>query len=108
MIKTSGTKLSAATIFSHTGLRGIAAMYVLFYHLFGGEKGAVHPNAFTKLFQWGGYSVDLFFLLSGFILNWVYLSGPRPLDWRSYLMARVARILPLYYLTMLMFTPVMI
>lgn len=56
--------------------------------------------------HWAGYAVDLFFVLSGFILNWVYLSHAGSLHWPSYFWARVARIIPLYYLTTLVFLPI--
>ena len=95
-------KASAPPIYSHTGLRGIAAMYVVFFHLLLLENAFVHGSAVAQFFQWGSYAVDLFFILSGFILNWVYLSVSNSLDWPAYLRARAARILPLYYLTTLL------
>lgn len=49
--------------------------------------------------------MDLFFILSGFILNWVYLAKPADFDWSAYLRARVARIMPLYYLTLFLMLP---
>ncbi len=77
---------------SHTGLRGIAATLVFIFHLY---QDLLAP----KYWFLGIYAVDLFFILSGFILNWVYLSKNNKINWQSYSMARVARILPLYYLT---------
>jgi peptidoglycan/LPS O-acetylase OafA/YrhL len=94
---TTSIKTSAPAIYSHTGLRGIAAMYVLLFHLLW-AGGDLRANKFCQWFQWGGYSVDLFFILSGFILNWVYLSSAAAMNWETYLKARVARILPLYLL----------
>jgi len=105
---TTNTKASAPPIYSHTGLRGIAAMYVVMFHLGGGETNFKTGNAFFQFFHLGGYAVDLFFMLSGFILNWVYLSNTTPMNWPSYFRARVARILPLYYLTTLLAMPVVI
>src|SRR5262249_34547649 len=89
------------TIYSHTGLRGLAASYVVLFHFFGDLE--VSPDSLVSVFVFNaGYAVDLFFILSGFILNWVYLpSDDRRVPWRSYLQGRAARILPLYYLTML-------
>ena len=98
---TIGLKPSAPAIYSHTGLRGIAAMYVVMFHLGGGETDFQAANAFFQFFHWGGYVVDLFFILSGFILNWVYLSNAIQMNWSSYLRARIARIIPLYYLTII-------
>ena len=61
-----------------------------------------------QFFNFAEYPVDLFFILSGFILNWVYLPNNTSLNWSSYLRARVARILPLYYLTTFLTIPLVI
>jgi peptidoglycan/LPS O-acetylase OafA/YrhL len=98
---------SASVIYSHTGLRGIAAMSVVLAHFSLPETDSwIHYQNFFRLFHWHGEAVDLFFILSGFILNWVYLSSEAPLNWASYIRARVARIIPLYYLTAALFLPV--
>jgi peptidoglycan/LPS O-acetylase OafA/YrhL len=81
-----------------TGLRAIAAFWVLMLH-FGYAVTANWPVAFRRIFSDGFIGVDLFFVLSGFILSWNYLGDNRGLTcsrpdfWR----ARAARILPLYY-----------
>jgi peptidoglycan/LPS O-acetylase OafA/YrhL len=83
---------------AHTGLRGIAAVAVFLAHA---EFDRMWPAAlwfsgFYSFFTWQVPAVDLFFMLSGFVLNYVYLKGRR-LDWREYFSARFARICPLYY-----------
>ena len=100
-------KKGASVIYSHAGFRGLAAMYVVFFHLLDSGDN-LNQNLFYYFFSFGQSAVDFFFILSGFILNWVYLQKPDPLDWSSYLRARVARILPLYYLTMFLFIPLII
>jgi hypothetical protein len=93
------------TIKSHTGLRGIAAFSVFMCHLYGREASKWGLSlGFFRIFQWGDQAVDLFFMLSGFILNHVYLERGTSVDWRRYFIARIARIVPLYYAT-LMVTP---
>jgi peptidoglycan/LPS O-acetylase OafA/YrhL len=95
-------------IFSHTGLRGIAAMSVVLMHIYGAHStaGWKLDHRIFQFFQWGDYAVDLFFILSGFILNWVYLAPTAgSMNWTSYLRARVARITPLYYVTSLVSIP---
>ena len=88
-------------IYSHTGLRGLAALYVVLFHFVTTDlNGFEGKGMFFQLFQWGNYAVDLFFILSGFILNWVYLSEPGAFKWGPYIRARVGRIMPLYYLTL--------
>ena len=80
-------------IYSHTGLRGIAAFSVFAGHLY--ETQAANwglSEACFRLFLWGPEAVDLFFVLSGFILNYVYLGGNNPrVAWKSYCAARFAR-----------------
>lgn len=90
-------------IYSHTGLRGIAALCVFVGHIYSTEaQNWGLQESFFRLFLWGGEAVDLFFILSGFILNYVYLSGHNPrVAWNSYCVARFARIAPLYYLSLL-------
>lgn len=83
-----------------TGLRGIAALYVVLFHYTDG----LHPtNAFKVLISHGYLAVDIFFVLSGFVmaLNYRHLfssTSGTPL-WRAYtvfLGRRIARIYPLY------------
>src|ERR1700744_1742021 len=99
---------SAPVIYSHTALRGIAAVYVVMNHLLIDEKGFHQENIFFKCFKWGPYSVDLFYILSGFVLNWFYLENSNQVKWSSYFKARLARIAPLYYLTTLVIFPVLL
>ena len=86
-------------IHSHTGIRGIAAMCVFLAHLCEFYQGWGYDLIGVQLLFRQEYALDLFFILSGFILNWVYLSNRSTFNWPSYLKARVARIMPLYYLT---------
>lgn len=53
------------------GLRGIAALAVIFFHFNGTLKdhGILHiPHFIDTLCQWGHYGVQLFFVLSGFVI----------------------------------------
>lgn len=101
-------KSPGSEIQSHTALRGIAALSVFLGHVGGQAKNGIltdwglNPGWFS-LFNWGYQAVLLFFMLSGFILNWVYVGSDRPIGWTSYLRARVGRIMPLYYLTLIPF-----
>lgn len=95
-----------ALITPHTGLRGFAALCVMMTHLGSEERITLHfPQSRLIFFYWSDYAVDLFFILSGFILHWVYFREGQKIDWKSYMQSRCARILPLYYLTMLPFLP---
>ena len=80
-----------------TGLRGVAALWVLAYHL---TQGLDVPFA-----RAGYLGVDLFFLLSGFVLCLIYADtgdlSSRPIYWR-FLALRVARIWPLHLFALAM------
>ena len=89
-----GTK---AEIRPLSGLRGIAALSVAIGHF---ETVNLVP-ALRNAYGWTDPSVDLFFCLSGFTMCLAYRAseaGRLPL--RNYLVARIARIYPLYLLTL--------
>ena len=101
MIPVSRTKIP-----SLTGLRALAAFWVLMLH-FGNAVTTGWPSPFRRVFAGGFIGVDLFFVLSGFILSWNYLDTTGALNctraefWR----ARAARILPLYYASLMLALP---
>ena len=53
----------------------------------------------SPVFLWHIQCVDLFFILSGFVLNWVYFREA-DINWKGYGVARIARICPLYFATL--------
>jgi peptidoglycan/LPS O-acetylase OafA/YrhL len=77
------------------GLRGYAALLVVLSHL--DKVGlATHSPPFA-----GALGVLIFFVLSGFLMGHLYLW--KPIDLPAiyhYIVARIARILPLYYVTL--------
>lgn len=86
---------------SLTGIRGIAALWVVIYHLtiWGGHRlSGPAGNVLSS----GYLAVDLFFILSGFVISLSYggfferdTSAPAFL---SFMLRRIARIYPLYLL----------
>lgn len=60
------------------------------------------------LIQGACVGLSLFFTLSGFILTYIYDTGPenRPLDKREFFVARVARIYPLYLAALVFSMPI--
>jgi peptidoglycan/LPS O-acetylase OafA/YrhL len=88
-------------IYSHTGLRGIAAITIMMGHISTWQPANLSlKNPFFNFFQTHGLAVDFFFILSGFVLNWVYVKSDESFRWSSYARARIARIVPLYFLTL--------
>lgn len=52
------------------GLRGVAALLVLWYHIF--EGYAFAGNSMIETFNHGYLAVDFFFMLSGFVIGYAY------------------------------------
>ncbi len=73
------------------GLRGVAAVLVLAYHA---------PDHRMEHLLPGGYlAVDLFFVLSGFVIAHAYQARlDAGLGWREFMVARLIRLYPLYLL----------
>ncbi len=83
-----------------TSLRGLAAMFVLAHHfmfvLLQDVAKAIPSKLFLKSYLW----VDLFFVLSGFVLAYVYQEHFKKAvvwaDYRRFMVARFARVYPLH------------
>ncbi len=84
---------------SLTGVRGVAALGVASYHLFGRPNS---NNPINTIVGNGYLFVDLFFVLSGFVMALTYgrtfATGFSLTHFRQFLWARIARIYPLYAL----------
>ncbi|HEV7227709.1 acyltransferase [Brevundimonas sp.] len=82
-----------------TALRFVAAAWVVLYTCWPFLDVGFTPNLAAK----GYLGVELFFVLSGFILSHVYLEafGTKRFGYRSFLWARIARVYPLHLVTLL-------
>lgn len=70
------------------GIRGVAILLVVFFHNFG----------FLNYFVFGWLGVDLFFVLSGFLISNILLSTVgKDGYFKNFYIKRVLRIFPLYY-----------
>lgn len=97
-----------------TSLRGIAAIWVLFFHLdviiFYRDLDSLIPHEWSGILTKGYLWVDFFFLLSGFIISHVYA---RELSAnflnlgviKKYIWARFIRIYPLHLFTLFLLIP---
>jgi peptidoglycan/LPS O-acetylase OafA/YrhL len=92
---------STKRLSSLDGLRGIAAVAVMIFHF----DVFFLPQAHLPFVIGRAYlAVDLFFLLSGFVMVHVYgsaLASDRRAHWLQFAIARFARIYPLFALTTL-------
>ncbi len=89
-----------------TGLRFYAAMWVFLYHFFPVYTSAPKIN----IFEIGFLGVDVFFVLSGFILTYVYfkkffISKVTGRDYWNFIVKRFAKIYPLHFVITLIFIP---
>ncbi len=76
------------------GLRGIAILLVVVYHNFG----------FINVFFFGWLGVDLFFVLSGFLITDILLKTVGKKGYlKNFYIRRMLRIFPLYYLCLILF-----
>jgi peptidoglycan/LPS O-acetylase OafA/YrhL len=75
-------------------LRGFAISIVFLYHTF----------HFVPIFEFGWMGVDLFFVLSGFLITDLLLASKKQKHFfRNFYMRRFLRVFPLYYLTLFLF-----
>ncbi len=83
------------------GVRGIAILLVLFYHYISAlvpPDANIIARAAAQLFTLGWSGVDLFFVLSGFLIGGILLDNrDAPHYFKAFYARRVARIMPLYY-----------
>ena len=81
------------------GLRGIAILAVVLYHC---EARLTYP-ALHKIVEWGWAGVNLFFVLSGFLITGIILDSRNdPHFFRNFYARRSLRIWPVYVLLLLL------
>jgi peptidoglycan/LPS O-acetylase OafA/YrhL len=94
------------------GIRGIAILLVFFYHFNGSHKSAnLVVRTWTGLADTGWVGVDLFFVLSGFLITGILFdTAHERAKVKNFYARRSLRIFPLYYgvlLVFLLLTPVL-
>jgi len=89
------------------GVRGVAILAVFAYHYLGGlgrntSSAGLHALGCLTGLGWGG--VDLFFVLSGFLITGILVDTKGyPGYYKTFYVRRVLRIFPIYYLFVLIF-----
>lgn len=80
------------------GLRGIAILLVMFFHLAQMKPASSIDSIFYKLTSYGWSGVDLFFVLSGFLITGILIDAKGAENYfRNFYVRRALRIFPLYY-----------
>jgi len=84
------------------GLRGIAVLMVIVLHTVHFDKHKVFFKELNRLIGTGWMGVDLFFVLSGFLITRILIqTRDDPARARNFYMRRALRILPAYYFYLL-------
>jgi len=86
------------------GVRGLAIVMVLVVHFIGDtQPGTFFEEALTQVTSYGAMGVDLFFVLSGFLITGILFdSRKKSAYFKNFYMRRVLRIFPLYYAVLLL------
>lgn len=78
-------------------LRGLAALCVALYH-------SLEYTGFHLKFDFGALGVQVFFVISGFIMVWTTARAATPPTPTGFLANRIVRVVPLYWLATLLLT----
>lgn len=85
-----------ARVMELDALRGIAILMVVFYHYFYRYGQLYQPGSILDFARYGHLGVELFFLISGFVIFYSLLHARSlPLFW----IGRVSRIMPAYWVS---------
>ncbi len=90
---------SGETLYAVQYLRAFAALAVFYYHI----SATVHSTwsqAVVKVDAVGAAGVDLFFVISGFIMAHIVARAPA-FDMRDFALRRIVRVAPIYWLVTL-------
>lgn len=74
------------------GLRGVAAVMVVFFHVFEVHSGGDHTK---QIINHGYLAVDFFFLLSGFVLGYAYDDRWNKMTLKDFFKRRLVRLQPM-------------
>ena len=106
MVETGSSKAGGESdrIGALQGLRAVAALSVLLAHAIGDIQHLPNGVTLLPMSHLGAAGVDLFFVISGFVM--VYAgrgAAEEPGGWAQFLARRIARVAPMYWLAMLLY-----
>jgi peptidoglycan/LPS O-acetylase OafA/YrhL len=88
------------------GLRGIAAFMVFLSHVIGllavSKFVDFYQNTPIRVISDGNAAVDIFFVLSGFVLSLPFVDKNKGLNYFSFVMKRIFRLYPTYWICILL------
>jgi peptidoglycan/LPS O-acetylase OafA/YrhL len=103
---TSRPQSAVSQLPSLTSLRGLAALWVVLFHYTALYFPRLDITGHSSLIGKGYLAVDLFFMLSGFVMTHVYYRAfcdSVKDNYRSFMVARIARLYPLHLVVLLLF-----
>src|SRR5947207_9319817 len=89
-----------------TAMRGLAAWWVVLYHFRDEVPKALFGSTLYSVISHGDLAVDFFFELSGFVIALRYAGQFGRPNWplyKEFLIARIARLYPLYISVLVLF-----
>ena len=105
MPETAPTPLARDRVPELDGLRGLAILLVLAWHLAPRRPGTLLGDALETIYGLTWTGVDLFFVLSGFLLGGILLDQARSRGLLgTFYLRRICRILPLYGVLLALFS----
>lgn len=90
---------------SLTSLRFFAAIYVVLFHIYLHDSAPESKSTGAQFLSHGYLAVSFFFILSGFVLTWNYADRWTTKSYPGFLLARFARIYPVYLLALVIQIP---
>lgn len=106
-VKVPGAPTHGGRIVELDGLRGIAALVVVIFHYVNNQLVANETRlaqVLAKLTEFGWVGVDLFFVLSGFLIGTILIRNkPSKRYFSTFFVRRVVRIIPNYFLAVAIF-----
>jgi peptidoglycan/LPS O-acetylase OafA/YrhL len=94
------------------GLRGLAILLVVLHHYTMFSRGSLEsffPGKILRVFGFGWSGVDLFFVLSGFLIGGILLEARKSNRYfKTFYARRIYRICPIYYLWLLLYLSVLV
>jgi peptidoglycan/LPS O-acetylase OafA/YrhL len=85
------------------GIRGLAIVMVMIIHLWWMPQRSAIDRVFTVGANLGWFGVDLFFVLSGYLITGILLDAKGAASYfRNFYVRRILRIFPLYYLVLIL------
>lgn len=83
-------------------LRALAALSVCLFHFICTVTGFVNNDFFLRIFSFGHYGVQMFFVISGFVIPWsMYYGGYRIKNFFTFTLKRLIRLEPPYLISLL-------